>query len=78
LGVASTKAFTTQLVAAIHIAVCIAPSKKQNYQKRTRRSNILLPCVASLPVSVANMHSTLRAQIREWAKHFGDKNMRCF
>ena len=74
IGVASTKAFTTQLMALFVLAVTLAKQRglltaesKQGYLKALRY----------LPGSVQHALN-LEAQIREWAKAFADKQHALF
>ena len=74
IGVASTKAFTTQLVALFTLAVVLA---KQKNKLSTTQEEEYLHALRRLPVSV-QYALNLEPQIREWAKHFGDKEHALF
>ncbi len=74
IGVASTKAFTTQLVALFTLAVVLA---KQKSKLSTTQEDEYLHALRRLPVSV-QYALNLEPQIREWAKHFGDKEHALF
>jgi glutamine---fructose-6-phosphate transaminase (isomerizing) len=74
IGVASTKAFTTQLVALFTLAVVLA---KQKNKLSTTQEDEYLHALRRLPVSV-QYALNLEPQIREWAKHFGDKEHALF
>lgn len=74
IGVASTKAFTTQLVALFTLAVVLA---KQKCKLSTTQEEEYLQALRRLPVSV-QYALNLEPQIREWAKHFGDKEHALF
>lgn len=74
IGVASTKAFTTQLVALFTLAVVLA---KQKRKLSTTQEEEYLHALRRLPVSV-QYALNLEPQIREWAKHFGDKEHALF
>lgn len=74
IGVASTKAFTTQLVALFTLAVVLA---KQKSKLSTTQEEEYLHALRRLPVSV-QYALNLEPQIREWAKHFGDKEHALF
>lgn len=74
IGVASTKAFTTQLVALFTLAVVLA---KQKCKLSTTQEEEYLHALRRLPVSV-QYALNLEPQIREWAKHFGDKEHALF
>jgi glutamine---fructose-6-phosphate transaminase (isomerizing) len=74
IGVASTKAFTTQLVALFTFAVVLA---KQKSKLSTTQEEEYLHALRRLPVSV-QYALNLEPQIREWAKHFGDKEHALF
>lgn len=74
IGVASTKAFTTQLVALFGLAVCLGclkglinDTQKQQYAEELRR----------LPNSVRHALN-LEPQITVWAKEFANKNNALF
>lgn len=74
IGVASTKAFTTQLVALFGLAVCLGAmrglindTQKQQYAEELRR----------LPNSVRHALN-LEPQITVWAKEFANKNNALF
>jgi glucosamine--fructose-6-phosphate aminotransferase (isomerizing) len=74
IGVASTKAFTTQLVALFVLAVTLAKQKAllSNAQEQEH-----LAALRQLAGSV-QFALNLEPQIREWAKRFGDKEHALF
>jgi glutamine---fructose-6-phosphate transaminase (isomerizing) len=74
IGVASTKAFTTQLVALFVLAVTLAKQKGllSNAQEQEH-----LAALRQLAGSV-QFALNLEPQIREWAKRFGDKEHALF
>jgi glucosamine--fructose-6-phosphate aminotransferase (isomerizing) len=74
IGVASTKAFTTQLVALFTLAVVLA---KQKDKLLITQEEDYLQALRRLPVSV-QYALNLEPQIREWAKYFGDKEHALF
>jgi glutamine---fructose-6-phosphate transaminase (isomerizing) len=74
IGVASTKAFTTQLVALFTLAVVIG---KQRGKISKTDEDGYLDALRHLPVSV-QYALNLEPQIREWAKRFGDKEHALF
>ena len=74
IGVASTKAFTTQLVALFTLAVTLA---KQRGVLNDVQENKYLDALRHLPVSV-QFALNLEPQISEWAKRFGDKEHALF
>lgn len=74
IGVASTKAFTTQLVALFTLAVTLA---KGRGRLTVTHEQDYLAALRHLPVSV-QYALNLEPQIREWAKRFGDKEHALF
>lgn len=74
IGVASTKAFTTQLVALFTLAAVLA---KQRGALSDAQEDEYLDALRHLPVSV-QVALNLEPQIREWAKRFGDKEHALF
>ncbi len=74
IGVASTKAFTTQLVALFVLAVTLAKQKSRlNPQKEQEFLGALRQLAGSVQLAL-----NLEPQIREWAKRFGDKEHALF
>ena len=74
IGVASTKAFTTQLVALFTLAVVLG---KQHGRVSKADEDGYLDALRHLPVSV-QYALNLEVQISEWAKRFGDKEHALF
>ena len=74
IGVASTKAFTTQLVALFTLAVVLG---KQRGLLSEEQEDAHLNALRHLPVSV-QYALNLEPQISEWAKLFGDKEHALF
>ncbi len=74
IGVASTKAFTTQLVALFTLATVLG--KQRGLVSETDEENYL-DALRHLPVSV-QYALNLEPQIREWAKRFGNKEHALF
>jgi glucosamine--fructose-6-phosphate aminotransferase (isomerizing) len=74
IGVASTKAFTTQLVALFTLATVLG--KQHGLVSETDEENYL-DALRHLPVSV-QYALNLEPQIREWAKRFGNKEHALF
>jgi len=74
IGVASTKAFTTQLVALFTLAAVLG---KQRGLVDQEQENSYLDSLRRLPVSV-QYALNLEPQISEWAKCFGDKEHALF
>jgi glutamine---fructose-6-phosphate transaminase (isomerizing) len=74
IGVASTKAFTTQLVALFTLAVTLA---KQRGMLHHEKENEYLIALRQLAVSV-QYALNLEPQIREWAKLFANKRNALF
>ncbi len=74
IGVASTKAFTTQLVALFTLAATLA--KQRGLLNKTQEDEYL-DALRHLPGSV-QYALNLEPQIREWAKCFGDKEHALF
>lgn len=74
IGVASTKAFTTQLAALFVLAVTLA---KQKGQLTTEKEQAFLSALRQLAGGV-QFALNLEPQIREWAKRFGDKEHALF
>lgn len=74
IGVASTKAFTTQLVALFVLAATLAKQKGiLNTQKEQEYLGALRQLAGSVQYAL-----NLEPQIREWAKRFGDKEHALF
>ncbi len=74
IGVASTKAFTTQLVALFILAATLAKQKGiLNTQKEQEYLGALRQLAGSVQYAL-----NLEPQIREWAKRFGDKEHALF
>lgn len=74
IGVASTKAFTTQLVALFTLAATLG---KQRGALSKAQEEEYLDALRHLPVSV-QFALNLEPQISEWAKRFGDKEHSLF
>lgn len=74
IGVASTKAFTTQLVALFTLAAVLG---KQRGLVSVSDEECYLDALRHLPVSV-QYALNLEPQIREWAKRFGNKEHALF
>jgi len=74
IGVASTKAFTTQLVALFTLAVALA---KQRGLLNKTQEDVYLDALRQLPVSV-QYALNLEPQISKWAKRFVDKEHALF
>jgi glucosamine--fructose-6-phosphate aminotransferase (isomerizing) len=74
IGVASTKAFTTQLVALFTLAVTLA---KQRGLLSSKDEQAYLSALRHLAGSV-QIALNLEPQIREWAKRFADKEHALF
>jgi glucosamine--fructose-6-phosphate aminotransferase (isomerizing) len=74
IGVASTKAFTTQLAALFLLAVTLA---KQNGRLSAEQEAEQLTALRHLPVAVQKVLA-LEDQIAEWAKEFADKQHALF
>ncbi len=74
IGVASTKAFTTQLIALFILAVTLA---KQRGLLAPGQEQQHLECLRYLPGSVQHALN-LEPQIREWAKSFANKQHALF
>jgi glutamine---fructose-6-phosphate transaminase (isomerizing) len=74
IGVASTKAFTTQLVALFTLAATLA---KQRGVLTDAKEHEYLTALRQLGGSVQNALN-LEPQIREWAKRFADKHHALF
>ena len=74
IGVASTKAFTTQLVALFTLAVTLA---KQRGLLNSEKEQEYLSALRLLAGSVQHALN-LEPQIREWAKRFADKEHALF
>ncbi len=74
IGVASTKAFTTQLVALFILAATLA---KQRQRLDRRQEQEMLEALRQIPGSVQHALN-LEPQIREWAKSFADKQHALF
>jgi glucosamine--fructose-6-phosphate aminotransferase (isomerizing) len=74
IGVASTKAFTTQLVALFVLAATLAKQKNRLTNEQEQDYLIALRQLAGSVQYALN----LEPQIREWAKRFGDKEHALF
>jgi len=74
IGVASTKAFTTQLVALFILAATMA---KQRNQLEPHQEHAMLEALRQIPASVQHALN-LEPQIREWAKAFAGKHHALF
>ena len=74
IGVASTKAFTTQLVSLFSLAVTLAGVKKLINKQEEKK---YLENLRQLPGSVQQALN-LEPQIKEWAKLFADKHHALF
>ena len=74
IGVASTKAFTTQLLGLFTLAATLA---KQRGLLAAEQEHLYLEALRHLPVSVQHALN-LEPQIREWAKRFANKQHALF
>jgi glucosamine--fructose-6-phosphate aminotransferase (isomerizing) len=74
IGVASTKAFTTQLIALFILTVTLA---KQRGLLDASREHEMLEALRQIPASVQHALN-LEPQIREWAKAFANKQHALF
>jgi glucosamine--fructose-6-phosphate aminotransferase (isomerizing) len=74
IGVASTKAFTTQLAALFLLAVTLA---KQNGRLQPEQEAGHLKALRHLPVAVQKVLA-LEPEIKVWATHFADKHHALF
>jgi glucosamine--fructose-6-phosphate aminotransferase (isomerizing) len=74
IGVASTKAFTTQLVALFILTAMLA---KQRGALAPSQEHAMLEALRQIPASVQHALN-LEPQIREWAKAFADKQHALF
>ena len=74
IGVASTKAFTTQLVSLFILTVTLAKNKKLINKKTEKKYLDDLRCLVGGIQSALN----LEPQIKQWAKHFSDKEHALF
>lgn len=74
IGVASTKAFTTQLIALFVLAVTLA---KERQLLTAEQEQTYLKDLRNIAGSV-QIALNLEPQIREWAKQFGDKEHALF
>jgi glucosamine--fructose-6-phosphate aminotransferase (isomerizing) len=74
IGVASTKAFTTQLVALFILTATLA---KQRGTLQPAQEHEMLEALRQIPASVQHALN-LEPQIREWAKAFADKQHALF
>ena len=74
IGVASTKAFTTQLVSLFILTVTLAKNKKLINKKIEKKYLDDLRCLVGGIQSALN----LEPQIKQWAKHFSDKEHALF
>lgn len=74
IGVASTKAFTTQLAALFLLAATLA---KQQGRLTAEQEGRLLTALRHLPVAVQKVLA-LEPGIADWARHFADKQHALF
>ena len=74
IGVASTKAFTTQLVSLFILTVTLAKNKKLISNKIEKKYLEDLRCLVGGIQSALN----LEPQIKQWAKHFSNKDHALF
>ncbi len=74
IGVASTKAFTTQLVALFILAATLA---KERDLLESQQEHAMLEALRQIPASVQHALN-LEPQIREWAKAFATKQHALF
>jgi len=74
IGVASTKAFTTQLAALFVLTLVLA---KQRGQLSPARESELLTQLRHLPAALAHVLSC-EAQVRDWAAHFSARDHALF
>ncbi|HZW26335.1 MAG TPA: glutamine--fructose-6-phosphate transaminase (isomerizing) [Gallionella sp.] len=74
IGVASTKAFTTQLVALFILTATLAKQRRALSQAQEHE---MLEALRQIPASVQHALN-LEPQIREWAKAFADKQHALF
>jgi glucosamine--fructose-6-phosphate aminotransferase (isomerizing) len=74
IGVASTKAFTTQLVALFILTATLA---KQRGALEPAQEHAMVEALRQIPASVQHALN-LEPQIREWAKAFADKQHALF
>ena len=74
IGVASTKAFTTQLVSLFILTVTLAKNKKIMNKKIEKKYLEDLRCLVGGIQSALN----LEPQIKQWAKHFSNKEHALF
>ena len=74
IGVASTKAFTTQLVSLFILTVTLAKNKKLITNKIEKKYLEDLRCLVGGIQSALN----LEPQIKQWAKHFSNKEHALF
>ena len=74
IGVASTKAFTTQLVSLFILTVTLAKNKKLINKKIEKKYLKDLRCLVGGIQSALN----LEPQIKQWAKHFSNKDHALF
>ena len=74
IGVASTKAFTTQLVSLFILTVTLAKNKKLINKKIEKKYLDDLRCLVGGIQSALN----LEPQIKQWAKHFSNKDHALF
>ena len=74
IGVASTKAFTTQLVSLFILTITLAKNKKLiNKKLETKYLNELRSLVGGIQTAL-----NLEPQIKQWAKHFSNKDNALF
>ena len=74
IGVASTKAFTTQLISLFILTVTLAKSRKLINKKIEKKYLEDLRCLVGGIQSALN----LEPQIKQWAKHFSNKDHALF
>jgi glucosamine--fructose-6-phosphate aminotransferase (isomerizing) len=74
IGVASTKAFTTQLAALFVLALVLAKQRRRLPSKRERE---LIAQLRHLPAAMETVLS-VEPQVRDWAKRFQDKHHALF
>jgi len=74
IGVASTKAFTTQLVSLFILTITLAKNKKLITRKlETKYLNDLRELVGGIQTAL-----NLEPQVKQWAKHFSNKDNALF
>ena len=71
IGVASTKAFTTQLVSLFILTITLAKNKKLiNRKLETKYLNDLRELVGGIQTAL-----NLEPQIQQWSKYFSNKDL---